>query len=83
LHKFREFKHFMRRMKKAMGKRDEDQQKRLEESKPQYTVDHLVKERYPAFVDAVRDMDDVLCMVFLFRCAGLSQGRAWLTIVHS
>jgi pescadillo protein len=66
----------MRRMKKAMGKRDEDQQKRLEESKPQYTVDHLVKERYPAFVDAVRDMDDVLCMVFLFRCAGLPQGRA-------
>lgn len=57
----------MKRMKKAMGKRDEDQQKRLEDSKPQYSVDHLVKERYPAFVDALRDMDDGLCMVFLFR----------------
>lgn len=67
LHKFREFKHFMKRMKKAMGKRDEDTKQRLEESKPVYTVDHLVKERYPAFVDALRDLDDVLCMVFLFR----------------
>lgn len=59
----------MKRMKKAMGKRDEDTKQRLEDSKPVYAVDHLVKERYPAFIDAVRDLDDVLCMVFLFRYA--------------
>ncbi|THH34015.1 hypothetical protein EUX98_g20 [Antrodiella citrinella] len=28
--------------------------------------DHIIKERYPTFVDAVRDIDDALCMIFLF-----------------
>ena len=29
-------------------------------------VRHIVRERYPTFVDALRDMDDCLSMVFLF-----------------
>jgi len=31
-----------------------------------YRLDHIIKERYPTFVDAVRDIDDALCMIFLF-----------------
>ena len=38
----------------------------LRDKKPRYTVDHIVKERFPTFMDAVRDMDDALCMIHLF-----------------
>jgi len=66
LEKFREYKTFAKKLKKALGKKEFDSAKSLEENKPEYTLDHLVKERYPTFIDALRDLDDALSMVFLF-----------------
>lgn len=66
LNKFREFKIFTKRLRKAAGKKQQGMVERIKNNKPVYTLDHIVKERYPAFTDAVRDLDDALCMVFLF-----------------
>lgn len=56
----------MRKFKKAKDKGNRDTANRLVENKPKYTVDHIVKERYPTFVDAIRDLEDCLCLCFLY-----------------
>lgn len=66
INKFRDFKVFIRKLKKAIGKQDQENSRRLREKEPTYKLDHIVKERYPTFIDAVRDIDDVLSMCFLF-----------------
>ncbi|KAG9287060.1 hypothetical protein G9A89_023025 [Geosiphon pyriformis] len=66
LEKFREHKIFVRKLSKALGKQQYGIAKSLESNKPVYTLDHIIKERYPSFTDALRDLDDALCMLFLF-----------------
>ncbi|KAJ3004049.1 mRNA-binding ribosome synthesis protein nop7 [Thoreauomyces humboldtii] len=66
LHKLREQKIFARKLSKAIAKQEWTKAKSLQEHRPEYTLDHIIKERYPTFVDALRDMDDALSMAFLF-----------------
>lgn len=40
--------------------------KRYANTIPRVTIDHIVKERYPTFIDALRDMDDALTICSLF-----------------
>merc|ERR1712025_309779 len=64
--KFREFKVFLRKLKKASEKKNYDTVERLRQNKPKYSLDHIVRERYPTFIDAVRDLEDCLCLCFLY-----------------
>lgn len=66
LQKFREHKSFSKKLNKALGRGEVGDAKRLEENRPKYKLDHVIKERYPTFQDALRDIDDPLNMLFLF-----------------
>lgn len=66
LHKFREHKTFAKKLQRALGRGEVSDAARLESNRPKYTLDHVIKERYPTFLDAVRDLDDPLNMLFLF-----------------
>ncbi|KHN96702.1 pescadillo [Metarhizium album ARSEF 1941] len=74
LQKFRDQKVLEKKIARALGRGDVGDAKRLEGNasrpektgKPRYTLDHVVRERYPTFVDALRDLDDCLSMLFLF-----------------
>ena len=84
LRKLREHKAFAKKLSRAIGRGEWSTAKSLDEHKPTYRLDHIIKERqanvlflccassltlkyrYPTFIDAVRDIDDALCMIFLF-----------------
>lgn len=64
--KLRDYKIFAKKMGKARALRDFETIKRTLQNRPHLTLDHIVKERYPSFVDAIRDLDDCLTLLFMF-----------------
>ncbi|KAH7320022.1 pescadillo [Stachybotrys elegans] len=74
LQKFRDQKALEKKISRALGRGDVSDAARLETNaarpektgKPRYTLDHVIRERYPTFIDALRDLDDCLSMLFLF-----------------
>ncbi|KAI9706566.1 MAG: mRNA-binding ribosome synthesis protein nop7 [Candelina mexicana] len=67
LNKFRDHKALAKKIGRALGRGEVGDAARLERtSTPKISLDHIIKERYPTFVDALRDLDDALSMLFLF-----------------
>ncbi len=67
LENLRETKAFAKKIARYSHKGDWAKVKSLEDHlKPSYSLDHLIKERYPSFADALRDLDDALSMLYLF-----------------
>lgn len=66
LKKVRELAAYDKKIRKATAKKNKELAIRLASRRPGYRLDHLVRERYPSFVDALRDLDDPLTMVHLF-----------------
>lgn len=64
--KVRDMKVFKRKYRKAMKNNNIIKMKNLKKATPKYSLNMIIKERYPTFVDAVRDLDDPLCLINLF-----------------
>ncbi|KAI9783581.1 MAG: mRNA-binding ribosome synthesis protein nop7 [Peltula sp. TS41687] len=67
LAKFRAHKALAKKISKALGRGEVTDAARLEKNLlPRLPLDHIIRERYPTFDDALRDLDDALSMLFLF-----------------
>ncbi|KAJ5734420.1 hypothetical protein N7493_003206 [Penicillium malachiteum] len=67
LNKFRDQKALAKKIARSLGRGEVSDAARLEKTHaPKLTLDHVIKERYPTFIDALRDLDDALSLLFLF-----------------
>lgn len=67
MNKFRDQKSLAKKIARSLGRGEVSDASRLEKNhSPKLTLDHLIKERYPTFIDALRDLDDALSLLFLF-----------------
>lgn len=64
--RLRSQKVYLKKFKKAKAKGDIGKIQYLAKHKPKISLNHLVRERYPQFVDALRDLDDPLSLMALF-----------------
>lgn len=64
--RLRDYKIFNKKVGRARAVRDFEKLNRYLNNHPTLKLDHIVKERYPTFLDALRDLDDCLTLCFLF-----------------
>ncbi|KAJ4786199.1 hypothetical protein LUZ62_037445 [Rhynchospora pubera] len=75
LEKLRHKRAHEKKVKKAKARKNKELAERLLNRMPTYKLDRLILERYPTFVDALRDLDDCLTMVHLFASLPAVEGE--------
>jgi len=66
LQHFNDMKAYMKKVFKHLHRDNQPEAKRKYEYRPHYTLDHLIKERYPRFQDSLADMEDAMTLIHLF-----------------
>lgn len=64
--RLRDYKIFNKKVGRARAVKDFERLNRYLHNHPTLKLDHIVKERYPTFLDALKDLDDCLTLCFLF-----------------
>jgi pescadillo protein len=55
-----------RKHKRLLNKGETKEAEMLFHRRPRMEFQHIIKERYPSFVDCLKDLDDALCLTFLY-----------------
>eukprot|EP01096_Ripella_sp_DP13-Kostka_P013762 TRINITY_DN6029_c0_g1_i1.p1 TRINITY_DN6029_c0_g1~~TRINITY_DN6029_c0_g1_i1.p1 ORF type:complete len:545 (-),score=282.88 TRINITY_DN6029_c0_g1_i1:230-1843(-) len=63
---FRAMKSWKEKLNKSRARKDKIRSARLMLKKPVIKLDHMIKDRYPTFQSAIRDLDDCLTLIFTF-----------------
>ncbi|KAH3743604.1 pescadillo-like protein [Pelomyxa schiedti] len=67
LQNFRRLHTFQRKITRATSRREFASAEVLRQSlRPSFNIDHVMLEKYPSFIDCLRDLDDALCLVTLY-----------------
>lgn len=64
---FKQLEIYKRKLQKAISRKNDVMVRRLKENKPQINLNHVVRERYENFQDAIKDLDDCLSTLALFQ----------------
>lgn len=62
----RAIKIFERKHQRLVKKGEKNDAEMLYARRPRMEYQHIIKERYPSFVDSLKDLDDALCLIFLY-----------------
>ena len=66
LSKFHSITSHLKKYKALQGRKLFQRAEEWKQLTPRYSLSNVIKERYPTFIDALRDMDDALCLISLF-----------------
>lgn len=64
-----------RKVRRAQSRNHDAGAERLRAAAPRFVLDGLVRERYPSFGDALRDLDDPLTLLSLFAVLPAERAR--------
>ncbi|XP_062016516.1 pescadillo homolog [Rosa rugosa] len=83
LDKMRNIRAYEKKVKKAEAKKNRDRANILRQRRPTYKLDNVILQRYPKFIDALRDLDDCLTMVHLFAALPAIEDRIDVKRIHN
>lgn len=62
----RRIKIFNRKHNRLLVRGEKNEANDMYARRPRMEFQHIIKERYPTFSDCLRDLDDALCLIFLY-----------------